>query len=73
MESVLLSPIIIASVYRLPTEFRNRVGIGPVFAWTLVQLVLAITYELCYASQCFFFFYKVDIKIVAVQKVSSLL
>lgn len=77
VESVaLLSPTNIALVYRLPTEFRNRAGIYPFFAWTsrflLLRPVLAITYELCYASPCFFFFFFFLIrwisKIVAVQK-----
>lgn len=71
-------PTNIASVYRLPTEFRNTAGIYPFFAWTshflLPRPMLAITYELRYASQCFFFFFdKVDIKNSCCAKVSSLL
>lgn len=70
----LLSPTNIALVYRLPAEFRNTAGIYPFFAWTshflLPRPMLAITYELCYASQCFFFFFLIRwiSKIVAVQK-----
>lgn len=69
----LLFPTNTALVYRLPTEFRDTAGIYPFFAWTshflLPRPMLAITYELRYASQCFFFFLIRWIsKIVAVQK-----
>lgn len=68
----LLSPTNIASVYWLPAEFRNRAGIYPFFAWTshflLPRPMLAITYELCYASQCFFCLIRWISKLVAVQK-----
>lgn len=68
----------IASVYRLPAELRNRAGTYPCFAWTFLFLLprpmLAVTYELCYASQCCFcLFDKVDIKNSCCAKVSSLL